>query len=279
MRIILFGINGQLGSPLYEALKKRGHDVAGFSHADLDVTDEIAVRKTVERIAPDAVVNCVAYNAVDRAEDEEELCRKVNTDAVGYMASAAESVHASFMTFSSDYVFDGSGTEPIPEDAPVGPLNIYGRSKADAERIAFEKCSRAFVVRVSWLYSDRENNFVATMRKLAQNHSSLRVVCDQIGSPTYAPDIVEILCNMLESEEYGIYNLSNEGFCSRYELACKIFELAGFDVQVVPVKTSEFESKAQRPLNSRLSKKKIYKNGFGNIPSWEESLKKCIEKW
>lgn len=278
MKIILFGVNGQLGSVLYEGLKVRGNEVIGLTHADIDIADKQTVTDVITDLKPDCVVNCAAYNAVDRAESEEVLCRMVNTDAVGFMAAASESVGAKFMTFSSDYVFDGKSSTPITEDTPKNPLNIYGRSKADSEELALKLCSRSFVVRVTWLYGPNGSNFVNTMLKLALTHDTLRVVNDQVGSPTFAEDLVPALCDMLESDKYGVYNLSNSGFCTWYEFACKIFELADAKINVIPVTTAEYGSKAARPLNSRLSKEKAEKCGFAPLPSWEDALKRFFEK-
>lgn len=278
MKILLFGVRGQLGSVMYDELTRRGHEVKGLTHEDIDITDEAKVTDVILTGRPDAVVNCAAYNAVDKAESEEDICRRINTYAVGYMAGASEKVGAKFMHFSSDYVFDGRGNEPIAEDTQVHPLNIYGKSKADSEKLATSLCNRTYLVRVTWLYSTEGSNFVNTMLRLAETNRTIRVVNDQIGSPTYAPDLAQPLCDMLESDKYGIYNLTGSGYCSWYEFARRIFEIAGKDIEVIPITSREYRSAALRPQNSRLSVQKAVSEGFGPLPSWEESLKKMLIK-
>lgn len=277
MTVFLTGATGQLGSVLAAELESCGHTVIAPHHSELDICDRDAVCRAVSEANPDAVVNCAAYNFVDRAETDVDRCMSLNTLAAAYLAEAASSAGAKFMHFSTDYVFDGSGTEPFDEDAGTAPLNIYGQSKADSEVVVRETLDRHFIVRVSWLYSLQGSNFVNTMLRLGENHKELRVVADQTGSPTYAPALAGPLADMLESELYGTYNLTSEGFVTWYDFARAIFTRAGMDVNVVPVTSEEYGSRAVRPKNSRLSKKKAYEAGFGPIGTWQEQLEEFFD--
>lgn len=272
MIIFLTGSTGQLGSVLTKELEARGHHVVAPHHSELDICDREAVFEAVNNVHPDAVVNCAAYNQVDRAETDIDSCMRLNVQAVEYLAAAAAAVGAKFMHFSTDYVFDGSGNAPFAEDDVAAPLNIYGRSKADSEATVRRTLDRHFIVRVSWLYSLSGSNFVNTMLRLGQTRSELKVVADQIGSPTYAPRLAGPLADMLESELYGTYNLTSEEFVTWCDFARAIFTRAGMDVNVVPVSSEEYGSAAQRPKNSRLSKKKAAEAGFAPIGAWQEHL-------
>lgn len=272
MTVFLTGATGQLGSVLKTELLSHGHKIIAPGHRELDICDSDAVMKAVLDAKPDAIVNCVAYNYVDKAESEQEECMKLNTAAAGYLAQAARAVGAKIMHFSTDYIFDGEGTEPIPENAPVGPLNIYGKSKADSEALLRSITDRHFIVRVSWLYSLTGGNFVNTMLRLGATRPVLNVVSDQIGSPTYAPALAKPLADMLESDKFGTYNLTSDGFVSWYDFARAIFMRAKLDVTVLPVTSEEYASAARRPKNSRLSKEKAYAEGFGPTGTWQEQL-------
>lgn len=278
LRVLLTGGSGQLGSVLRSELEKRGHIVIAPSHAELDVTDRDKVLKYIKAQRPDAIVNCVAYNFVDKAETEREACRRLNLDAVIWLTLAARELGAKLMHFSSDYVFEGSGYTPMSEDEPTGPLNEYGRTKVMSEQAVRKAVDKHFVVRVSWLYSDDGANFANTMLKLGESRKEIKVVCDQIGAPTYAPMLAKPLCNMLESEEYGTYNLTAEGCVNWADFAEAIFKGAGMDVTVVPITTEEYASHAKRPLNSRLDCTKAMRAGFGDVGTWEDGLKQFLVK-
>lgn len=284
MKIIITGASGQLGSVMNEELCRRGHEVHAFSHDSLDITDEAAVGRAFEAAAPDAVVNCAAYNAVDRAEDEPDLCRRINVTGSVNIAEACRKAGARLMTFSSDYIFDGSGTEPFDERAVPAPLNVYGRSKSEAEERLRAIISELYIVRVSWLYGYGGRNFVNTMLRLSENAASgredspvLRIVSDQIGSPTFVDDLAVPLADMLESGHFGTYNLTNTGYCSWYEFAAAIFEMTGRNVNTIPVSSEEYGSRAIRPLNSRMSCKTAYSLGFGPLRGWKEALAQYLK--
>lgn len=277
MTVFITGATGQLGSVLAAELKARGHKVIAPGHSELDISNRVAVLTYVRNVQPDAIVNCAAYNYVDKAETEKEQCRALNTLAVGYLAEAAASVNAKLMHFSTDYVFDGRGNEEYPEDATPNPLNIYGKTKAESEALVRKVLNRHFIVRVSWLYSVSGSNFVNTMLRLSESRSELKVVADQIGSPTYAPTLAKPLADMLESNRYGTYNLTSEGFVSWCDFAREIFKYAGKNVKVIPISTEEYNAAALRPKNSRLSKKKAFEAGFGPTGSWQEQLRLFFE--
>lgn len=279
MKVFLTGAAGQLGSVLSEELRARGHEVTATGHKELDICDRDAILQAVSASAPDAVVNCAAYNKVDQAETDADNCMLCNTKATACLAEAAALTGAKFMTFSTDYIFDGRQTEPYDEEAEAAPLNVYGRSKAESETAVREILDRHFIVRVSWLYNNNGSNFVNTMLRLGKTKSELRVVADQIGSPTYAPRLAKPLADMLESDKYGTYNLTSEGFVTWYDFAKAIFEHADMPVKVIPVTSSEYKTAALRPKSSRLSKKKACKAGFGPIGTWQEHLDDFFENY
>ncbi len=278
MKILILGARGQLGRELKNELEKRGNELLCPSHAELDITCKEALGRVLGDFRPDAVVNCVAYNQVDAAEEETELCGRINCEANITLARLCDAIGSKLMFFSTDYVFDGEGCEPISEEAPAGPLSVYGKSKADAETVIKNNCGRFFIVRVSWLYNNGCGNFVNTMLRLGASRSEISVVADQIGSPTFAPHLAGPLCDMLESDKFGTYNLTSSGFCSWYEFACEIFKSAGMSVKVNPITTKEYNAPAKRPLNSRLSKDKAIRAGFGPLPDWKAGLKDFFKK-
>ena len=264
MKVLVTGVKGQLGFDVVNELKKRGHTPIGVDVDDMDITDAVAVEKVITDAAPDAVIHCAAYTAVDKAEDNEEICRKVNAYGTENIAKVCKKLDCKMMYISTDYIFDGEGTRPWePDDAVTKPLNVY--------------VSKFFIVRIAWVFGVNGNNFIKTMLKLGKERGAVKVVNDQIGSPTYTADLAVLLCDMIESEKYGNYHATNEGLCSWYDFACEIFKCAGMDVDVTPVAATEFPTKAKRPYNSRLNKDKLTENGFNKLPSWQDATKRYVD--
>lgn len=287
MRILVTGVTGQLGNELIKTLPLHGHAVTGtarelrglpalpgVSYAALDLTDTGQICTVFEQTRPDAVLHCAAYTAVDTAEDEPQLCHLTNEAATEELAKLCGEHSVPLLYTSTEYVFDGSGTQPFrPEDTPA-PLNVYGASKYAGELAVARFAPKHFIVRISWTYAKRGTNFVNTMLSLAKTRNTLRVVTDQIGSPTYIPDLVPLFAAMIESTRYGTYHAASTGFCSRYELACEIFRLAGLPVTVIPVDSTGFPVRAPRPKNCRMDTSKLAENGFSPLPSWQDGLKR-----
>ena len=278
MKVLVTGVKGQLGFDVVNELKKRGHTPIGVDVDDMDITDAVAVEKVIADAAPDAVIHCAAYTAVDKAEDNEEICRKVNAYGTENIAKVCKKLDCKMMYISTDYIFDGEGTRPWePDDAVTKPLNVYGQTKYEGELAVRENVSKFFIVRIAWVFGVNGNNFIKTMLKLGKERGAVKVVNDQIGSPTYTADLAVLLCDMIESEKYGNYHATNEGLCSWYDFACEIFKCAGMDVDVTPVAATEFPTKAKRPYNSRLNKDKLTENGFNKLPSWQDATKRYVD--
>lgn len=293
MLVFVTGVNGQLGYDTVKELLSRGHRVIGSGTAAecrcaceycrLDITDTVAVNAALMRIKPDAVIHCAAWTAVDAAEDEENRGRvyAVNVDGTANIASVCSALDCKLLYISTDYVFDGQGDEPWrPDCRTYAPLNVYGRSKLEGELAVASAVERFFIVRTAWVFGVNGKNFVRTMLELGRTHDSLRVVNDQIGTPTYTPDLARLLANMIESEKYGYYHATNEGgFISWYDFAVEIFRQAGYSVEVIPVSTAEYGlSKAARPFNSRLDKGKLTQCGFMPLPDWKDALSRYLNE-
>lgn len=293
MLVFVTGVNGQLGYDTVKELLSRGHRVIGSGTAAecrcaceycrLDITDTVAVNAALMRIKPDAVIHCAAWTAVDAAEDEENHSRvyAVNVDGTANIASACSALDCKLLYISTDYVFDGQGDEPWrPDCRTYAPLNVYGRSKLEGELAVASAAERFFIVRTAWVFGVNGKNFVRTMLELGKTHDSLRVVNDQIGTPTYTPDLARLLADMIESEKYGYYHATNEGgFISWYDFAVEIFRQAGYSVEVIPVSTAEYGlSKAKRPFNSRLDKGKLTQCGFMPLPDWKDALSRYLNE-
>lgn len=272
MKVLITGVSGQLGFDAAKTLTAKGVPFLGVGSKELDITDRDAVLRTVREYHPDAVLHCAAYTKVDRAEDERELCLRVNADGTRHIAEACREIGAKLLYVSTDYVFPGTGDKPWETDDATGPLNVYGKSKLAGEAVVKELVEKHFIVRTSWVIGEHGNNFVKTMLRLAETHSELRVVDDQIGSPTFTADLAPLLCDMIETEQYGVYHATNEGFCSWAELAEAVFRFAGKNVTVHPVSTEEYGAKALRPKNSRLSKASLDAGSFARLPGWEDTL-------
>lgn len=274
--ILVTGVNGQLGYDVVKVLKERNIECLGIDKEQLDITDEDAVNKYITDLKSECVVHCAAYTAVDRAEDDEEVCKKVNIKGTEYIAKACKAIDAKMIYISTDYVYDGNGDKPFEVDGHIEPHSVYGKTKYEGEVKVQEILDKYFIVRISWVFGINGNNFINTMLRLGKEKESINVVCDQIGSPTYTADLAPLLCDMAVSEKYGVYNATNEGFCSWAEFASEIMKQAGLNCKVNPIPTSEYTSKAIRPFNSRMSKKKLVDNGFGVLPEWKDALERYL---
>lgn len=276
MKVFVTGVKGQLGFDVVNELKKRGHEAIGVDIDEMDITDEASVNRVIRAAAPDAVIHCAAYTAVDAAEENEELCRNVNAKGTEYIAKVCRELDIRMMYISTDYVFDGQGTRPWEPDDEREPLNVYGQTKYEGELAVEENLAKYFIVRIAWVFGVNGKNFIKTMLNLGKTHDKLTVVADQVGSPTYTYDLARLLVDMIETEKYGRYHATNEGLCSWYEFACEIFNQAGMNVKVEPVGSDQYPVKAKRPMNSRMSKDKLDENGFDRLPSWQDALKRYL---
>lgn len=278
MRILVTGASGQLGYDVERELERRGIEHLGTSSRELDITDRAAVEHLMQSYRPDAVVHCAAYTKVDLAEDEPERCWAVNADGTRNLAAVCREIGAKMLYISTDYVFPGTGEQFRRTDDPVSPVNTYGRSKLAGELAVQSLLEKYFIVRISWVFGKNGNNFVKTMLRLAETKAELSVVCDQIGSPTYTADLAPLLCDMVQTERYGVYHATNEGTCAWSEFAEAIFELAGRQVVVHPIPTSAYPTRAARPLNSRMSKECLHSNGFQELPEWKNALARYLKE-
>ena len=276
MRIIVTGAKGQLGSDVMQRLSEIGAEAIGADIDRLDITDEKAVDLFFKESHADGVIHCAAYTNVDLAESQKEICRKINADGTRNIAAACEKYGMKLLYLSTDYVFDGRGTEPFETDSPKAPCNFYGETKLEGETEAARLCKRLFIVRISWVFGENGKNFVKTMLRLAAERSEISVVCDQTGSPTYTKDLAVLLCEMISGCKYGVYHATNEGVCSWAEFADKIMELSKSETKIIPIPSSQYKSAAVRPANSRLSKSSLDKNGFSRLPHWEDALQRFL---
>lgn len=279
MKVLVTGVKGQLGYDVMRQLKKRGHEAIGVDIDEMDITDGLKVREVLTKTAPDAVIHCSAFTAVDRAEDEPDLCRQVNVLGTKHIAEVCAELDCKLIYLSTDYIFSGDGERPWEPDDIANPLNVYGQTKYEGEIEIKARCNKYFIVRISWVFGINGNNFIKTMLRLGKENGAVKVVDDQIGSPTYTFDLAILLVDMAESEAYGEYHATNEGICSWYEFAKEIFQAAGMDeITVTPVATGEFPAKAKRPHNSRMSKEKLIKNGFNKLPTWQDAVRRYLEE-
>lgn len=293
MKIFVTGIGGQLGYDVINELKKRGHEAVGSDIFDsveqdveyrkLDITDKEAVEKTLTEVRPDAVIHCAAWTAVDAAEDEENLpkVRAINVDGPQNIANVCKKLDCKMIQISTDYVFDGQGETPWqPDCKDYAPQNVYGQSKLDGELAVANTLEKYFIVRIAWVFGVNGNNFIKTMLNVGKKYPEVRVVNDQIGTPTYTFDLARLLVDMAESDKYGYYHATNEGgYISWYDFTCEIFRQAGYDTKVTPVTTAEYGlSKAARPFNSRLDKSKLAENGFEPLPAWQDAVARYLKE-
>lgn len=277
MKVLVTGVKGQLGHDVVNELKKRGHVAVGTDVEEMDITDGKKVHEVMQKEKPDAVIHCAAYTAVDAAEEQVEFCRKINATGTENIAKECKDLDCKMLYLSTDYVFNGEGERPWEPDDKREPLNVYGVTKYEGELAVEKYVQKYFTVRIAWVFGVNGKNFIKTMLKLGETHKDINVVDDQIGSPTYTYDLSHLLVDMIETERYGRYHATNEGLCSWYEFAKEIFRQAGMDVNVHPVTSEEFPSKAKRPHNSRMSKEKLTENGFCRLPAWEDALKRYLE--
>ena len=294
MKVFVTGVGGQLGYDVMNELAGRGYECYGsdilpkdkialpYNYVQLDITNQFAVEKVIYQIAPDAVVHCAAWTAVDAAEEEENQPKVMAINAIGskYIAEACKKIDCKLVYISTDYVFNGEGTEPWQADCKeYAPLNVYGWSKLEGEKAVSDVLSKYFIVRIAWVFGKNGNNFIKTMLNVGEKYDTLRVVYDQIGTPTYTFDLARLLVDMLETDKYGYYHATNEGgFISWYDFACEIFRQAGYNTKLLPVTTAEYGlSKAKRPFNSRLDKSKLLLNGFKPLPDWKDALKRYLD--
>ena len=278
MRVIVTGAGGQLGFDIIKQLEKNGDEPFAADLPEVDITDNACVEAFFDKVKPEAVIHCAAYTNVDGAESDKELCRAINRDGTLNVAKAAQKYGAKLVYISTDYVFDGKGTEPFETDSPKVPCNHYGVTKLEGEVAASENCEKCFIVRISWVFGINGKNFVKTMLRLAKEREELTVVCDQTGSPTYTPDLSELICEMIKTEKYGVYHATNENYCSWAEFATEIMRLAGEKTKIIPVASSEYKTVAVRPLNSRMSKTSLDNAGFRRLPTWQDALGRFLDE-
>ena len=285
MKILVTGVKGQLGYDCVKELKTRGYtEVLGIDIDDLDITDERKVYDFINDYKPDIVMHNAAYTSVDKAEENLDLCYKVHALGTKYIAEAGKEINATMVYISTDYVFSGKGENFYEVNDKKEGLSVYGKTKSIGEDFVLNTLDKYFIVRISWVFGINGNNFIKTMLKLASlGKTELNVVCDQIGSPTYTADLAVLLCDMIETNKYGIYHATNEGICSWYEFAKKIFELSNINIKVNPVTTEEYlklvPNQAARPLNSRLSKKSLDEAGFKRLPDWKDAVERYIKQY
>lgn len=301
MKILVTGVAGQLGYDVVNELSSRGYEVIGsdlaseyagvnaedilpkMTYISMDITNADAVDSIISETAPDAVIHCAAWTAVDLAEDEDkqETVHKVNAVGTENIATACKKINAKMLYISTDYVFNGTGTEPWqPDCKEYSPLNVYGRTKLDGELAVSNTLDKFFIVRIAWVFGLNGKNFIKTMLNVGKKYDTVKVVSDQIGTPTYTLDLSRLLADMIETDKYGYYHATNEGgYISWYDFTCEIFKQAGLSTKVLPVTTEEYGlSKAARPYNSRLDKSKLVKAGFKPLPTWQDALARYLKE-
>ena len=301
MKVFVTGVGGQLGHDVMNELHKRGYEgvgsdiapqysgaedgsaVTSMPYVQLDITDSAAVEAVITEVAPDVVVHCAAWTAVDLAEDDDkvEKVRAINAGGTQNIANVCKKLGCKMVYISTDYVFDGQGETPWePDQKNYKPLNVYGQTKLEGELAVSQTLDKFFIVRIAWVFGLNGKNFIKTMLNVGQKFDTVRVVCDQIGTPTYTLDLSRLLVDMIETEKYGYYHATNEGgYISWYDFTCEIFRQAGYATKVVPVTTQEYGlSKAARPFNSRLAKGKLVENGFTPLPTWQDALARYLKE-
>lgn len=278
MKVVVTGAKGQLGTDVVHLLADRGYEVYGYGREELDITNFDQVKQVIAEVRPDVVIHAAAYTKVDLAESEPEQAFLINAYGTRNVAVASEAVGAKLVYISTDYVFDGTANEPYNEFAPTNPLSVYGKSKLAGEQFVRDLHSKFFIVRTSWVYGKHGNNFVKTMLKLAQERDELMVVHDQVGCPTYTVDLANCILELIQTEKYGVYHVSNSGRCSWYEFAKAIFEEAGIKVKVNPCTTKDFPRPAPRPAYSVFEHMALRLNGFKAMSNWRDSLRVFLGK-
>lgn len=278
MKILVTGVKGQLGYDVVKCLEQRQIPCIGVDKEEFDITDLEATRAFLTSEAPTAIIHCAAYTAVDKAEDEVEICHKVNAEGVRNLAIVSKEMDLKMLYISTDYVFPGTGENFYEVSDKTGPLGQYGKTKLEGEEAVKELLSNYFIVRISWVFGKNGGNFVKTMIRLGKEREELNVVADQVGSPTYTKDLAPLLCDMIITEKYGTYHATNEGICSWAEFAKEIFRLTNISVKVNEVTTEQYVTKAKRPKNSRMSKKSLTDAGFSLLPTWQDALERYLKE-
>lgn len=285
MKVFVTGVGGQLGHDVINELQRRGHEAVGSDLAvgdvALDITDAAAVRAVLQREKPEAVIHCAAWTAVDLAEENEEKVRAINAGGTKNIADVCKDLGSKLLYISTDYVFDGQGDTPwTPDCKDYKPLNVYGQTKLEGELAVANTLEKYFIVRIAWVFGKNGSNFIKTMLDIGKKHETLRVVCDQVGTPTYTVDLARLLVDMVETEKYGYYHATNEGgFISWRDFAVEIFRQAGYATEVIPVTTEQYGlSRAARPFNSRLDKSKLVQAGFVPLPAWQDALVRYLKE-
>lgn len=271
--ILVTGSTGQLGSDVVKELLKRGYSTLSPNRSEFNLCSEDSIRNYILNSNCEAIVHCAAYTQVDKAEDEKDLCIKINATATKHIVKCAKILDIPMIYISTDYVFDGTKDGKYTENDETNPINIYGESKLAGEKYVQEILDKYYIVRTSWVFNINGKNFIETMLRLSKANNQLSIVNDQIGSPTYTKDLSRLLVDMLETSKYGLYHATNEGYCSWYEFANTIFKLANINIDIKAINSNEYASRAKRPLNSKLSKDKLIEYGFKPLPHWEDALK------
>lgn len=277
--VLVTGVNGQLGYDVVKELNKRGIPNKGVDIQNLDITKQNDVMNFITELKPECIVHCAGYTQVDKAEIEEietQKCFDVNYKATEYIAKVCNSLSIKMVYISTDYVFDGNKVGEYETDDIVNPLSKYAMSKAQGERAVLNNLDKHFIIRTSWLFGENGSNFIDTMIRLGKINESIDVVCDQIGSPTYTVDLAVLICDIINTNKYGIYHATNEGFCSWADLAKKSLEIANIDCKINPVLSNEYKSVTRRPLNSKLSKRSLIENEFNLLPTWQNAVKRYL---
>lgn len=277
MRFLVTGVKGQLGHDVMEELALRGHEGIGTDVEEMDITDEKTVERVMGSVQVDGVIHCAAYTAVDAAEDNVELCKRINANGTEYIARMCKKLDLPMMYISTDYVFDGEGERPWEPEDERNPLNVYGESKYLGELAVQKNLEKFYIVRIAWVFGVNGNNFIKAMLNKAKTTDKVSVVSDQVGSPTYTRDLAVLLVDMMETDRYGIYHATNEGICNWYEFAKEIFAQAGLKMEVTPISADEYPAKATRPHNSRMNKDKLEEEGFRRLPSWQDALQRYLK--
>ena len=277
MRVLVTGVKGQLGHDVVNEMEKRGLTPVGVDLAEMDSTDKEACDRVITEANVEAVIHCAAYTAVDAAEDNIEVCRKVNAGGTRNIAEVCKKLGIKMMYISTDYVFEGTGDTPYEVNDPHKPQSVYGLTKDQGEEAVTSLMQRYFIVRISWVFGVNGHNFVRTMMRLGSERKEINVVSDQIGSPTYTADLAVLLGAMIQTEKYGVYHATNEGYCSWAEFAQAIMDEAGLKCVVHPIPTSAYPTAAKRPLNSRMSKRSLDQAGFARLPAWQDALHRYVE--
>ena len=276
MKVLVTGVKGQLGYDVVKELKKRGHQPIGVDREEMDLIDSEAIRSFIMDLKPEAIIHCAAYTAVDKAEEDVELCYQINAEAVKVIAECAKELDVKMIYISTDYVFDGTKEGEYVETDLPNPINVYGASKLKGEQYVQDLLEKYYIVRISWVFGVNGNNFIKTMRRLGSERDELNIINDQVGSPTYTADLAPLLVDMMETDKYGIYHATNEGTCSWYEFANEIFKQSNIEVQTSPITTNQYPTAAKRPMNSKMSKAKLKESGFKSLATWEKALEDYI---